>query len=61
MNVGQRISLFTLQRLSDLHASTVSDAEKLQTAASITDDLVHRLIADEKKGEHKPKMPPVKG
>ena len=36
--------------------SSTSDAEKLQAASQVANDLVKRLAADESKGEQKPKM-----
>ena len=56
MAAGNKISLWSLQRLSDLHISTAPDAEKLRSASSLTDDLMQRLIANEKTGEQKPKL-----
>ena len=56
LNVGDVASLWTCQRLSDLMPSSASDAEKLQAASQVANDLVKRLAADESKGEQKPKM-----
>ena len=54
--VNDFAAVLTLQRMSDLHASSVDTGTKMTAAARVADSCTERLVAKPKSEEHRPKM-----
>ena len=54
--VNDFAAVVSLQRFTDLHASTVDDSLKMSMAHRVADEATAALIADPRKGEHRAKL-----
>ena len=56
VSVNDFAAVLSLQRFTDLHASTVDESLKMSMAHRVADEATAALIADPRKGEHRAKL-----